>query len=241
MAHGPDPSKRGPHPPRVRESGLGPDDPFGTPVDERRLDRRFRGRLVAPVTVWTAASLDRRAGLTVSSLLVAEGEPAEVLGLIDPLSELFDVLVERGAFVVHVLDHSDRRLAGMFAGEYPLDAIEEVDLVQSELGPVLSGSRHTLGCRLAGSETVGFRCSCGDASRRSTSVPTPQSRSCDIAVATAVSRLILRQKPGLRWAVRRGNERRQAPFPDRRVTGLTGRLPVGDGGSGGESSAYGCR
>jgi flavin reductase (DIM6/NTAB) family NADH-FMN oxidoreductase RutF len=85
------------------------------------------------VTVWTAASLDRRAGLTVSSLLVAEGEPAEVLGLIDPLSELFDVLVERGAFVVHVLDHSDRRLAGMFAGEYPLDAIEEVDLVQSEL------------------------------------------------------------------------------------------------------------
>jgi flavin reductase (DIM6/NTAB) family NADH-FMN oxidoreductase RutF len=29
--------------------------------------------------------------------------------------------------------------------------------VQSELGPVLSGSRHTLGCRLAGSETVGFQ------------------------------------------------------------------------------------
>ncbi len=109
------------------------------------------------MTVWTASSVDRRAGLTVSSLLVAEGDPAEVLGLIDPLSDLFDILVERGTFVVHVLDHTDRRLAGIFAGAYPVDPIEEVDSVDSELGPVLRGSRHTLGCRLAGSETVGFQ------------------------------------------------------------------------------------
>ena len=109
------------------------------------------------MTVWTAASGDRRAGLTVSSLLVAEGEPAEVLGLIDPLSDLFDILVESGTFVVHVLDHRDQRLAGMFAGAYPVDPIEEVDSVVNELGPVLDGSRHTLGCRLSGSETVGFQ------------------------------------------------------------------------------------
>ena len=138
-------------------TGLSPDDPFATPLEHRRLDRRFRGRLAAPVTVWTAGSGDSRAGLTVSSLLVAEGDPPEVLALLDPLSELFDTIVERGAFVVHVLDSGDPRLAGMFAGVYPADPFEEVVTVDGEFGPVISGSRHTLGCRLIGSEEVGFQ------------------------------------------------------------------------------------
>jgi flavin reductase (DIM6/NTAB) family NADH-FMN oxidoreductase RutF len=137
--------------------GVGSDDPFATLLDERRLDRRFRGRLVAPVTVWTAGSSARRAGLTVSSLLVAEGDPAEVLGLLDPLSDLFDVLVERGRFVVHVLDAGDRRLAGMFAGAYPVDPFEEVATSEGDFGPVIGGTRHTLGSRLVRSEVVGFQ------------------------------------------------------------------------------------
>jgi len=157
MADSPDPSREGPDPLETRHSGLSPNDPFATPLEERRLDRRFRGRLVAPVTVWTAGSGDRRAGLTVSSLLVAEGDPAEVVGLLDPLSELFDMLVERGSFVVHVLDTADQRLAGMFAGAYPVDPFEEVDTVDGEFGPVISGTRHRLGCRLDGSEELGFQ------------------------------------------------------------------------------------
>jgi 3-hydroxy-9,10-secoandrosta-1,3,5(10)-triene-9,17-dione monooxygenase reductase component len=132
-------------------------DPFATPEDERRLDRRLRGRLVAPVTVWTAGDRDRRAGLTVSSLLVAEGDPAEVLGLLDPLSELFDLLVERGSFLVHVLDAGDQRLAGMFGGAYPVDPFEEFETADGEFGPLLSGARQTVGCRLVGSEEVGFQ------------------------------------------------------------------------------------
>jgi 3-hydroxy-9,10-secoandrosta-1,3,5(10)-triene-9,17-dione monooxygenase reductase component len=157
VADSPDPSRELPDAVETRHSGLSSDDPFATPLEERRLDRRFRGRLVAPVTVWTAGSGDRRAGLTVSSLLVAEGDPAEVLGLLDPLSELFDVLVERGSFVVHVLETADQRLAGMFAGAYPVDPFEEVDTVDGEFGPVISGTRHTLGCRLVGSEELGFQ------------------------------------------------------------------------------------
>jgi len=157
MADSPDPSRELPDPLETRHSGLSPDDPFATPLEERRLDRRFRGRLVAPVTVWTAGSGDRRAGLTVSSLLVAEGDPAEVLGLLDPLSELFDVLVDRGSFVAHVLETADQRLAGMFAGAYPVDPFEEVDTVDGEFGPVISGTRHILGCRLVGSEELGFQ------------------------------------------------------------------------------------
>jgi flavin reductase (DIM6/NTAB) family NADH-FMN oxidoreductase RutF len=157
VADSPDPSRELPEALETRHSDLSPDDPFATPVDERRLDRRFRGRLIAPVTVWTAGSGDRRAGLTVSSLLVAEGDPAEVLGLLDPLSELFDLLVERGSFVIHVLDAADQRLAGMFAGAYPVDPFEEVDTVDAESGPVISGTRHILGCRLVGSEELGFQ------------------------------------------------------------------------------------
>jgi flavin reductase (DIM6/NTAB) family NADH-FMN oxidoreductase RutF len=156
MADSPDPSRELPDPLETRHSDLSPDDPFATPLEERRLDRRFRGRLVAPVTVWTAGSGDRRAGLTVSSLLVAEGDPAEVLGLLDPLSELFDVLVERGSFVVHVLETADQRLAGMFAGAYPVDPFEEVNMVDGEFGPVISGTHHILGCRLGRSKELGF-------------------------------------------------------------------------------------
>ncbi len=137
--------------------GLSSEDPFATPLEDRRLDRRFRGRLVAPVTVWTAGSEDRRAGLTVSSVVVAEGDPAEVFGLLDPLSDLFDLLVERGSFVVHVLEAGDRRLAGMFAGAYPVDPFEEIVTAVGDFGPVISGARHLLGCKLTGSEEVGFQ------------------------------------------------------------------------------------
>jgi flavin reductase (DIM6/NTAB) family NADH-FMN oxidoreductase RutF len=141
---------------QARPSGLSPLDPFATPIEERRLDRRFRGQLVAPVTVWTAGSSRRRAGLTVSSVLVAEGDPAEVLGLIDPLSELFDVLVEQGSFAIHVLGTGEQRLAGIFAGAYPVDALDEVEMADGEFGPIIPGARHRLGCHLLGSEEVGF-------------------------------------------------------------------------------------
>lgn len=127
------------------------------PRELRRSDRRFRGRLVAPVTVWTSGSGGRRAGLTVSSLLLAEGDPAEVLGLLDPLSDVFDVIGESESFVVHVLDAEDRRLADMFAGAYPVDPFEEFETEDGQFGPVLGGMRSVLGCRLVASEEVGFQ------------------------------------------------------------------------------------
>ena len=61
-------------------------DPFATPEGQRSPVRRLRGRLAAPVTLWTAPG---PAGLTVSSMLVAGGEPGRVLGLIDEESELW--------------------------------------------------------------------------------------------------------------------------------------------------------
>jgi len=143
-----------PDPPKVT---LTTEDPFATAAADRRMDRRLRSRLVAPVTVWTAGSPSRQAGITVSSVLVAEGDPALLFGLVDPLSDLYDLLVERGRFVVHVLQAGDQRLAGIFAGAYPIDPFEEVATADSELGPVIPGLRHVVGCHLVASEQVGFQ------------------------------------------------------------------------------------
>jgi 3-hydroxy-9,10-secoandrosta-1,3,5(10)-triene-9,17-dione monooxygenase reductase component len=66
---------------------------------------------MAPVTVWTAGHAPGGAGLTVSSVLVAEGQPARLLGPIDPASASWEAMREAGAFVVHVLAVGDRALA----------------------------------------------------------------------------------------------------------------------------------
>ncbi len=62
------------------------DNPFLDPTPDQA--RRLRGRLGGAVTLWTSGSGSNRAGLTVSSLMVATGEPASVLGLLDPDSDL---------------------------------------------------------------------------------------------------------------------------------------------------------
>jgi 3-hydroxy-9,10-secoandrosta-1,3,5(10)-triene-9,17-dione monooxygenase reductase component len=59
------------------------------------------------------------AGLTVSSVLVAEGQPARPLGLIDPTSAFWEAMQEAGAFVVHVLAVGDRALAERFGEVRP--------------------------------------------------------------------------------------------------------------------------
>lgn len=134
------------------------EDPFATPQEARRIDRRLRGRLVAPVTVWTATGVDGSpAGLTVSSLLVAEGDPALLHGLVDPLSGLLEAAGEQGGFLVHVLGAGDERLASVFAGAYPVDPFEEVEWRPTPDGPLLEGDRHVVACRYLRSEPSGFQ------------------------------------------------------------------------------------
>jgi 3-hydroxy-9,10-secoandrosta-1,3,5(10)-triene-9,17-dione monooxygenase reductase component len=132
--------------------------PFSTPPELRDPARRLRGRLVAPVTVWTAGRPPGWAGLTVSSLLVAEGEPARLLGLVDPTAAFWEAMQEAGAFVVHLLAVGDRRLAERFAERRPpvRGAFEGLAVTPSPWGPVLGGSRPLAACRLAGSSTVGY-------------------------------------------------------------------------------------
>jgi flavin reductase (DIM6/NTAB) family NADH-FMN oxidoreductase RutF len=81
--------------------------------------RRFRGRLGGAVSLWTAGTATTRAGLTVSSLMVANGTPGRILGLLDPDATLCEVFAETGLGVVHLLEWEDRDLADAFGGVSP--------------------------------------------------------------------------------------------------------------------------
>lgn len=105
--------------------------------------------MVLPVTIWLAGETGPGplTGLTVSSMLVAQGQPPLVAGLVAPLSALADeVCREGGRFVAHILGPSHRRLAQHFAGELPAPA-QDLDAQPSPHGPVLAGVPDRLACR----------------------------------------------------------------------------------------------
>jgi flavin reductase (DIM6/NTAB) family NADH-FMN oxidoreductase RutF len=112
------------------------DHPFATPDEPVR---RFRGRLGGAVSLWTAGSGTDRAGLTVSSLMVANGSPGSVVGLLDPDSALYEVLQDTGRAVVHLLEWADRGLADAFGGQAPAPggAFALAGWSESDHGPVL--------------------------------------------------------------------------------------------------------
>jgi 3-hydroxy-9,10-secoandrosta-1,3,5(10)-triene-9,17-dione monooxygenase reductase component len=137
---------------------IGGQHPFATPPERRSQARRLRGRLLAPVTVWTAGGPRDGAGLTVSSVLVADGEPAHLLGLVDPASAFWEAMRRSGAFVVHVLAEGDRSLAERFAEIRPpiRGMFEGLEVEASPWGPVLGDSRPRAACRLSRSAPVGY-------------------------------------------------------------------------------------
>lgn len=125
--------------------------PFLDPEPDRDPVRRFRGRLGGAVTLWTSADGDDRAGLTVSSLMVAGGEPAHVLALVDPDSDLVDVVRRSHAAVVALLEWPHRQLADAFAGVAPAPGgpFRAGSWTDSDWGPVLEGAAGWIGLRVA--------------------------------------------------------------------------------------------
>jgi len=119
--------------------------PFLEPEGDRDPARRLRGRIGGVVSLWTAGSgagPAAWAGLTVSSYVVAGGEPARVLALVDPDSELADTLAETGRAVVQLLRWEHRDLADAFAGVAPAPggAFRMAEWESTEHGPRLAGA-----------------------------------------------------------------------------------------------------
>lgn len=132
--------------------------PFATPEAGREPVRRFRGRLVAPVTVITAGTGDRRTGLTVSSLLVADGEPGRIFFLCGRNADLWDVVQESGGFVVHALTARDRALADRFSGQRPSPGglFAGLEVEDGPHGPVIVSLPTRAACRFLGITDTGW-------------------------------------------------------------------------------------
>ena len=127
-------------------------DPDPDPV------RRLRGRLGGAVALVTAGDASGRAGLTVSSLMVANGEPAHVLLLVDPDSDLADVVTRTGRAMVQLLTWPQRDLAEAFAGTAPAPGgpWRMASFVDSPWGPRLADATTWAAVSLESAEDVGW-------------------------------------------------------------------------------------
>jgi len=132
--------------------------PFLGPESERDPLRRFRGRLGGAVSLWTTGAGPDRAGLTVSSLMVAGGEPARVLALVDPDSGLADALPTTGRAVVHLLQWGHRALADAFAGTAPAPGgpFAQATWEETSWGPRLADAGTWAGVVVESANEVGW-------------------------------------------------------------------------------------
>jgi flavin reductase (DIM6/NTAB) family NADH-FMN oxidoreductase RutF len=123
--------------------------------------RQLRSRLGGAVTLWTSGTGDdvfEWAGLTVTSVLVANGEPARLLALLDPDSDLAAVLASTERAVVTVLTWDERALADAFAGTAPAPGgpFRQAAFAGSPWGPRLVSATTWAGVRLESSAPVGW-------------------------------------------------------------------------------------
>lgn len=128
-------------------------DPAG-----RDRSRRFRGRLSSPVTIVTSGSQENPVGLTVSSLLVIEGDPPALQVVVGPTSDLWYAVETTGRFVLHICLESHRIRADTFAGMRPSPGgpFADVPTRSSEWGPVISDMEDRVYCRVTAREEVGY-------------------------------------------------------------------------------------
>jgi len=120
--------------------------------------RRLRGRLGGAVSLWTSGEDTTRAGLTVSSLMLANGRPAHLLALLDPDSDLAEELSATGRAVVQLLSRRHRDLAEVFAETAPAPGgkFAQAEFLRSEWGPRLADAATWAGVRLVDARELGW-------------------------------------------------------------------------------------
>jgi flavin reductase (DIM6/NTAB) family NADH-FMN oxidoreductase RutF len=133
-----------------------PGHPFADP--EPDPVRRFRGRIGGTVSLWTSGADPTVAGLTVTSFVLAAGEEARILALLDPDADLTERLLETGCGVVQLLGWDDRDLAEMFAGTAPAPGgtFRQAAFEQTAWGPRLASAATWAGVRVEAEQAVGW-------------------------------------------------------------------------------------
>jgi len=111
----------------------------------------MRARLGGTVSLWTCGSGASRSGLTVSSLMLAHGDPGHALALVDPESDFAAALAGSRTAVVQLLEWPHRDLADAFAGVAPAPGgvFTLGSWRDTEWGPLLEGVSGWAGVRLA--------------------------------------------------------------------------------------------
>ena len=134
------------------------ENPFADDPGSRDPVRRFRGRLSAPVTIFTSGAGEDRVGLTVSSLIVLEGEPGWIEAVVGPTSDLWDVAEETGRFVVHICRDRHRALAEVFAGVRPNPGgpFSGTSVTPSDWGPLFDDIADRAFCTLTNRREMGY-------------------------------------------------------------------------------------
>jgi 3-hydroxy-9,10-secoandrosta-1,3,5(10)-triene-9,17-dione monooxygenase reductase component len=132
------------------------DNPFAQSADDPT--RRLRGRLATGVTLITAGTPNRHTGLTVSSLVVVEGDPGRVVAVVGPNSDLYDIAGATGKFIVHLCEEEDAGLADVFAGIRPSPGgpFSGLDVLDTAWGPSIQSIGTRAFCSKAIIEPLGW-------------------------------------------------------------------------------------
>ena len=134
------------------------DHPFAPDPADRDETRRFRGRLASPVTIVTAGTKDEPHGLTVSSLIVIEGDRPQLQAVIGPTTDLWYAIEETRRFVVHVCLEGHGPRSDVFAGLRPSPGgpFAAVETEASDWGPVIADIGDRAYCRAISLNEVGY-------------------------------------------------------------------------------------
>ena len=103
------------------------------------------------MTIVTSGGPEDRTGLTISSIVVAEGEPALVHFLLGSTTDLRHALEEHRTFIVHLAQKEHRELADRFSLVRPSPGglFAGLDFTDTEYGPELGVMETRVYCSYA--------------------------------------------------------------------------------------------
>lgn len=136
------------------ESDANLNDLSSADAEHLRLAMR---RFASGVTIVTAQSDDRRAGITVSAFTSISLDPPVVMVSINSESSAAPVILESGSFAVHILSREQEDLSERFAQTMPWE--EKIGKAEWRTGrsgaPIVTGAITAVDCVLLHSLEIG--------------------------------------------------------------------------------------